>query len=82
MMKFTVTTCFVFAAFALVAARAAETMKCDEAGMSKMETGVMGMKDTNKKDMAMKEMAMAKDNMAKKEDNDCMMHMRKAEGMM
>jgi hypothetical protein len=31
-------------------------MMCDEAGMSKMQTGVMGMTDASKKEMAMKEM--------------------------
>ncbi len=82
MLKFTIATCFVFAALTVVPARAAGTMMCDEAGMAKMNTGVMGMTDTNKKDMAMKEMTMAKESMMKKDDKDCMMHMQKVEGMM
>ena len=47
-----------------------------------MQTGVMGMTDASKKEMAMKEMSMAKDSMAKKDDKDCMMHMQKIKGMM
>ena len=62
-------------------ARAADMM-CDEAGMSKMQTGVMGMTDASKKEMAMKEMSMAKESMAKKDDKNCMMHMQKIQGMM
>ena len=52
-------------------------MMCDEAGMSKMQTGVMGMTDASKKEMATKEMSMAKESMAKKDDKDCVMHMQK-----
>ncbi len=82
MLKSTIAFGFVFAAFAFVPARAADTMMCDEAGMSKMQTGVMGMTDANKKDMAMKEMTMAKESMTNKDDKGCMMHMQKIQGMM
>jgi hypothetical protein len=81
MLKTAVALGFVFTTLAFVPARAAEMM-CDEAGMSKMQTGVMGMSDATKKEMAMKEMSMAKESMAKKDDKDCMMHMQKVEGMM
>jgi hypothetical protein len=82
MMKLAIGACFFFAAIAVAPALAVEMMKCDEAGMSKMQTGVMGMTDKNKKDMAMKQMAMAKESMMKKDDKSCMMHMQKVEGMM
>ena len=82
MLKSTIAFGFVFAAFAFVPARAADTMMCDEAGMSKMQTGVMAMTDASKKEMAMKEMGMAKESMMKKDDKNCMMHMQKVEGMM
>ncbi len=81
MLKSTVAVGFVFAILACVPARAADMM-CDEAGMSKMQTGVMGMTDASKKEMAMKEMSMAKESMDKKDDKGCMMHMEKIQGMM
>ena len=81
MLKSTVAVGFVFAILAFVPARAADMM-CDEAGMSKMQTGVMGMTDASKKEMAMKEMSMAKESMAKKDDKGCMMHMQKIQGVM
>jgi hypothetical protein len=82
MLKSAVALGFVLATLAIVPARAADTMMCDEAGMSKMQTGVMGMTDATKKEMAMKEMSMAKESMAKKDDKDCAMHMEKVHGMM
>jgi hypothetical protein len=82
MLKSAIALSFVFATLAFVPARADDAMKCDEAGMSKMQTGVMGMTDATKKEMAMKEMSMAKESMAKKDDKDCVMHMDKVHGMM
>ena len=81
MLKSSIAFGFVFATLAFVPARAADMM-CDEAGMNKMESGVMGMTDASKKEMAMKEMSMAKESMAKKDDKDCAMHMEKVHGMM
>ena len=81
MLKSTLAIGCVMAAFAFAPARAADMM-CDEAGMSKMQTGVMAMTDASKKEMAMKEMGMAKESMMKKDDKNCMMHMQKVEGMM
>ena len=82
MFKSTLALGFVVATLAIIPAKAADSMMCDEAGMTKMQTGVMGMTDATKKDMAMKEMSMAKDSMMKKDDKECMMHMQKVEGMM
>jgi hypothetical protein len=49
MLKSAVALGFVLATLAIVPARAADTMMCDEAGMSKMQTGVMGMTDATRK---------------------------------
>lgn len=82
MLKSTIAIGFAIATLAILPARAADTMMCDEAGMMKMQTGVTGMTDASKKEMAMKEMAMAKESMTKKDDKGCMMHMEKVQGMM
>jgi hypothetical protein len=82
MLKSTLALCLALTTFPILPARAAETMACDEAGMMKMQTGVTGMSDATKKEMAMKEMAMAKESMAKKDEKGCMMHMEKIQGMM
>jgi hypothetical protein len=82
MLKSTVAVGLVFAALACVVPARAADMMCDAAGMSKMHTGVMGMTDASKKEMAMKEMSMAKESMDKKDDKGCMMHMEKIQGMM
>ena len=82
MFKSTIAFGFIFAALAIVPARAADTMMCDQAGMMKMQSGVMEMTDATKKEMAMKEMSMAKESMTKKDEKGCMMHMEKVQGMM
>jgi hypothetical protein len=82
MLKSTLAIGFAIATIAILPARAADTMMCDEAGMTKMQTGVMGMTDATKKEMAMKEMTMAKEKMANKDEKGCMMHMEKVQGMM
>jgi hypothetical protein len=82
MLKSVLSVGVVLTTLAILPARAADTMMCDEAGMMKMQTGVSGMTDATKKDMAMKEMSMAKESMAKKDEKDCMMHMEKVQGMM
>jgi hypothetical protein len=81
MLKSALALGFVLSTLAILPARAAD-MKCDEAGMMKMQSGVTAMTDATKKEMAMKEMAMAKDSMGKKDDKGCMMHMEKIQGMM
>lgn len=53
-------------------------MECTDASMSKMKTDVMGMADSEKKDMAMEEMKMADDMMMKKDMKGCADHMGKA----
>jgi hypothetical protein len=59
-----------------------QNMLCDEATMTKMNTGMGAMTDAAKKDEAMKEMQMAKDAMDKKDNAGCKMHMANAMKMM
>ena len=80
-MKSAIALCFAAATLAAVPARAAE-MTCDEASMTKMQTGVMAMTDASKKEKAMKEMDMAKLAMEKKDDKGCLTHMQAVQGMM
>jgi hypothetical protein len=68
-------------ALAFAPAMAAD-MKCDDATMMKMQTGMEAMKDAEKKKGAMEEMTMAKASMDKKDDKGCMEHMEKAMKMM
>ena len=81
MLKSAIALCFAAATLAAVPARAAE-MTCDEASMTKMQTGVKAMTDASKKEMAMKEMDMAKLAMEKKDDKGCLTHMQAVQGMM
>lgn len=61
---------------------AMDDMKCDDASMMMMQGEMDKMTDAamkDQKDMAMKEMEMAKTAMIDKKDDECMMHMKKAE---
>jgi uncharacterized protein YycO len=84
MLKSTVAFSLVATLLTLVPAQA-QMMKmtpCTDANMMKMQDDIEKMTDATKKEMAMKEASMAKDSMGKKNDKDCMMHMKKAEDMM
>jgi hypothetical protein len=54
---------------------AAEMMKCDDAGMMKVEQDAMAIKDKTHMEMAMKEVDMAKMAMKDGKMEDCAMHM-------
>ena len=57
------------------------TMKCDDASMTMMQTGMDSMTDPAmkaNKDEAMKNMDLAKTSMKDKKTDECMMHMGKA----
>jgi hypothetical protein len=84
MMKSAVTLAFGAAMLTFVPAQAQmmKMMPCTDANMMKMQDEVGKMTDASKKEMAMNEMSMAKDSMGKKDNKDCMMHMKKAEDMM
>jgi hypothetical protein len=84
MLKSAVTLAFAAALLTCVPAQAQmmKMMPCTEANMMKMQGDVEKMTDASMKEMAMKEMSMAKDSMGKKDNKDCMMHMKKAEDMM
>ncbi|MDK1378513.1 MULTISPECIES: hypothetical protein [unclassified Sinorhizobium] len=53
-------------------------IKCDQAGMTKLETDVGQITDAMKKDYANKELAMAKEAMNAKEMDKCKTHMSNA----